>query len=188
MALASLTEGVSGGLSALNTSVYQRMQGQSTEQAAEFNSRMMELQAKDAIRRGDAKADQIASRSAQIRGAQKASYAAQGVAVDTGSPVDVASDTAYQAEQDMSQAKVDAWRESWGYKTQAEDTRNQGKLARLSGDASADATALTGGLRFASGALRSYGDWKGGQLTPKIGPQRSQEQSDAAFRSRKVVR
>lgn len=134
----------------------QRQQGKWMEETSDFNARMLELQAEDVTRRGDAEAALAASRGRQVVGAQKATYAASGVDVASGSALDVANDSEFQAQLDVQKIKQNAWRAAWGLTSEAELTRQQGRMGRLAGNAEADATMLTGGLKFAGASLRAY--------------------------------
>lgn len=160
--------GVGGdALAASTTAGAQAAQGKSAQEAAEFNARMLEARATDAIERGEFQAARVRVASKGAVSGQRASYAAQGVQVDTGSAADVSADTIDQAEQDIHQTKINAWRESWGLKTQAEGERQQGAYARMAGEQGAANTMLVGGLRVLGGGVRAYGDWAGGRKPTK---------------------
>lgn len=167
MALSALVGGGAEFAGAAGQSAALRQQGKWAEETADFNARMMELQATDATRRGEAEAALAASRGRQVVGAQKAAYAASGVDVASGSALDVANDSEFQAQLDVQKIRQNAWRSAWGLTSEAELTRQQGRMARLAGNAEAEATMLTGGLKFASGALRAYDAYEKGAPTDK---------------------
>ena len=162
--MASSILGMGGdALSAYTTAGAQSAQGKSAQEAADFNARMLEMRAQDAIDRGDYQAGRVRTAAKGAVSGQRASYAAQGIQIDSGSAAAMAGDTMDQAEQDIKQTKINAWRESWGLKAEAEGQRQQGAYARMAGDQAAANTMLVGGIKVLSGGIRAYGDWAGGR-------------------------
>ncbi len=101
----------------------------------DFNAAALEMQATDAVSRGRDQEDRFRTQIKGLIGSQRASFAAQGVDVGSGSAVDVQEDTARQGELDALTIRTNAAREAWGYTVesegetlQAEDTRKLGKL------------------------------------------------------------
>lgn len=130
-----------------------RQQGEYQARIYEFNAKLQDIFSADAIRRGDADAAAVMREARQVRGAQRASFAAQGVEVDAGSAYDVQAETDYHAKLDALEVKNNAWREAWGYKVQKLDLEMRADLARKGGQAAADASWLSGGLKaFGYGA------------------------------------
>lgn len=162
MAIASLTSAGSEGIGAFQQAGLYAQQGKWARESSEFSARMAELQAKDSERRGALAAQAIRSQGRRVVGAQRAALAAQGVDVSTGSAVDVQADTAYQAEADAQQTISNAWRESWGIRTQAQEGLFAGRMAEVGYQSKAAATALTGGLRLAGGIRDATMDYAAG--------------------------
>lgn len=105
----------------------------------EFNAKIAELQAGDAIQRG---VDEQSKHRAQVRGlvgTQRAGYAAQNIDVGVGSAVDVQADAAFLGELDAQQIMANAEREAWGYDVQATDARAQGLYALQNGNSAGNA-------------------------------------------------
>lgn len=130
----------------------------------EFNARVADLQAEDALLRGAEQEQQFRTQVRQLIGRQRAGYAAQGVDVGVGSPVDVAGDTAYLGELDALTARNNAMREAWGYRVEAEDRRKAADVARKGGQAALTAarwgtasTILGAGLQGTSLLAQKYG-------------------------------
>lgn len=106
-------------------------QGNFQKQQFEFNSKMAELQAEDAIKRGYVNSAEYKKNGKALVGAQRASYAAQGVDIGTGSARDVQRETRKQVELDVMTIKNNAWQEAWGYKLQSLDLTGRGQFASL---------------------------------------------------------
>lgn len=145
-ALSSVAMGASSFISANNQAGAAEMSGAFTKQQSEFNAQMADLQAADAIRRGDKDATTLKKGAKQLIGSQRAGLAAQGIDVNSGSAADVQADTAGSAEVDALTIKNNAWREAFGYKVQALDARTKGNFAELAGRNEAKNTLLTGGI------------------------------------------
>jgi hypothetical protein len=122
----------------------QRAAGEANAQILEADARTAESAAGDSIARGQAGATRLLVDSSRFIGKQKASYAAAGVDTQSGSPLDVLSDSAGLSELDAKLIETNAAREAWGYKTQAGDFRRRAALSRQGGDAAAEATVLGG--------------------------------------------
>lgn len=166
MAITALTGATAEGAGALNAASAQRAQGKWAQESYDFEARMAELQATDAERRGLLAAQKARSEGRQVQGAQRAALAAQGVDVASGSALDVQTDTAYQAELDAQTIQSNAWREAYGLRTQANEGRFAGAMAAIEGESKAGASMLTGGLRFASGAMDAADAFRSG-MKPK---------------------
>jgi hypothetical protein len=99
----------------------------------DYNASVADLQALDAAERGAIEASRYRQQVRGIIGAQRASYAGQGVDVSSGTPAAVQADTAAIGEMDALQLESNAKREAWGYQVQAYDSRMRGLYARLEG-------------------------------------------------------
>lgn len=121
------------------------------------DAQFADQQAADALDRGNTAALRAGGRSAQLAGAQRAGYAAQGLNVNTGSAADVQADSRALGALDALTIQNNARREAWGYQVQGADYRARGQLARMAGsnEAAADnakgiSSLLTGGSQLAS--------------------------------------
>jgi hypothetical protein len=110
----------------------------------QFNARMLEAMGRDAIRRGFEEEERFALGVRQLKGSQRAGYAAQGIDVDEGSPLDVYADTEYTASQDLMTIRVNAAREAWGFQVDAEDARMQERALRKLSTLEAENTRRVG--------------------------------------------
>ncbi len=124
-----------------------RKKGEYEKQIYDINSNMADIQAGDAIRRGDAEAGEVRNNAKRIAGAAKSSYAGQGVDVNSGSAGDTQAEILLSSEKDVATVKSNAWREAFGYKAQALNSRMQGNLAAMGAKNQANNTILSAGLK-----------------------------------------
>jgi len=113
----------------------------------DINASQAELQADDAIRRGDKDAQKATLQGRQTIGAQRAALAAQGIEVDSGTALELQADTRVAAAQDAMTIRNNAWREAWGFKAEALNASLQGRMSTIAGNARANATMTTGGIQ-----------------------------------------
>jgi hypothetical protein len=161
-----LSSGISGMAGASAQARAIETQGAYQKTMFELNTKFAQLQADDAIRRGDA---EVAAHKGQVKkliGSQRAAMAAQGIEIDSGSAMDVQSDTAMLGELDAMKIKTNAYREAYGYKVEAMNNTMQGELAASAAKNAARNTRVTGGLQAVNGvmnAIGSYSKYAGGK-------------------------
>lgn len=140
------------------TAYGQYQQGQAQKESEKFNAQVSrnnaiiaERNAKAAKERGDAEADAKRRQIASVKGQQRAAFAASGVAIDEGTPLDILADTAELGELDVLNIKNNAEREAYNYRVQAGDFTAQAGLhdasarnASTAGLINAGTTVLTG--------------------------------------------
>lgn len=144
----------------------QRAQGDVTKTLFDENSKFADLQADDAIRRGNTAAMEAKRRTDDMVGTQRAGFAGQGVDVNSGSAAEVQGDTRAMGALDMVTLKNNAYREAMGYRVSALDYNFRGNMAKMAGDNEASQTMLTGGLRaLQSGLEAGYYGFGGGKKT-----------------------
>lgn len=137
-----------------------KRQGAYQRSMYELNARFAEINAEDAIRRGDRAARDLKTQSRGLIGSQRVGFAAQGVSVDTGTAVAVQEDTDRLSTIDAMTIKNNAWREAWGYRVEAATGRAQGQMAQTAAGNAARSTLLTAGLQGITGFV-SAGGFKG---------------------------
>ncbi len=178
--LASATQGVIGLFASKSQARTLRAQAQALRQRGQFlkqqrffeasrldfNSRLSELRAKDAITRGNKSANAFLRKAKMFRGAQRASLAAQGIEVDTGSASQVQQETEVLSKKDAEQIRNNAWREAYGHRVQAFDFRGQATLRRgqgrfeaITGQISGANTDVAAGNTLLTGAISSGGQF-----------------------------
>jgi hypothetical protein len=110
----------------------------------DFNAAALEGQATDAIARGKQTEGLFRKQLRGVIGSQRASFAAQGVEVSSGSAEQVQEDTAYQGELDALQIRTNAAREAWGFQVEATGERLQATNTRKLGTLQAANTRAVG--------------------------------------------
>lgn len=130
--------------------------GKYAKEVGEYNAAVANLQANDALARGEEAERRHRMQVRQLVGAQRASFAAQGVDVNDpdSSALDVQADAAALGELDALTIRQNAAREAWGYRAQAQDARIRGQIGYAEGTNKAVGTILgtAGNL-----ALMKYG-------------------------------
>lgn len=132
------------------TAYGQIQQGEAAQKAAEYNAEVANMQAKDAINRGNIEAEKQRLKAQQVAGAQRAAMGASGAQVDSGSFADILLDTATTGEKDAQTIRTNAMRQAWGLESQAEIDLYQGKQAKQAAYMQAGGTLLTGTATAAS--------------------------------------
>lgn len=119
-------------------------EGKAENEAAKFNANMEEQKAKDAKERGLADEATHARKVAQLKGAQRAQWAADGVDLSSGTPSEIFEQTAEWGERDRQTIEHNTEREIWTHRQQANLYRAQGKNAKRAGTIGAFSSILTG--------------------------------------------
>ncbi|KAA5926352.1 hypothetical protein F1536_12430 [Achromobacter xylosoxidans] len=121
------------------------------------NAQIAEWQAQDAIRQGQEQEQQSRLRYAGTKGAQRAALAANGVALDEGSAVDILSSTDYANEMDAQTIQANAARSAWGYRTQGANYSDN--AASLRAGAGAVSPGSAAGMSLLGSAGQVAGSW-----------------------------
>lgn len=101
---------------------------------ADINSKQAELAAQQELFRGNAAVAQSTARAGQIKSAQRASMAANGIDLGEGSAVDVLTSTDLMKENDTNTITANAVRAAWGMRAQATNYKNEATAKRASAD------------------------------------------------------
>lgn len=125
-------------------------QGKYLDKVAKVNAGISEQAAQDAVARGGIEADEQRKTTQQIIGAQRTGFAAGGIDVNSGSAGQIQNDVAAMGELDALTIINNAAREAYGYRVQAMDQRQQGKLAKYSGKMDAIGSILGGAEKAAA--------------------------------------
>ena len=99
---------------------------------AQQNADYEESRAADALARGRTEAAGIQRRVAALEGGQREGFAAGGVLVDTGSPLDTLADTNYLGKMDVHTALSNSGREAAGYYQNAATLKNDSAMSLAS--------------------------------------------------------
>lgn len=148
-----------GGLIAAQTAnsvISDRKNAKAARKLGEANAGVAEQQAADALARGDEAVAAVGSHARGLKGAQRASFAAQGIEVDSGSAADVIANDEALSELDKLTLKRNAQREAHGYKLQANAYRKGGQLQAANYNAQIRGTLLSGAGQLL-GAYQAFG-------------------------------
>jgi hypothetical protein len=142
------------GMAASTYGAYQK--SKATRSAYEYqaavnqnNATLAEWQAQDALQRGARSEQTQRLKTAQLRGTQRARLAANGVALDEGSPLALLQDTDYMGELDANTIRDNAGKEAWGARIQGGNYSRDASMLSDRADAespwgAAGSTLLTG--------------------------------------------
>lgn len=154
MQVLSTVGSVSGQLTNANAI---QAQGRYQSSILNQNATLTDQQAADAIVRGDLQAGQAGAATRQAIGQGRAGFAAQGIDVGTGSPLDVTNNAETLSALDIATIKNNAAREAWGYKVQGQNFKTQAGITSLAATNAADG-ARTGAFNtLLTGASNTYG-------------------------------
>ena len=157
------------GLSAVSTIVGvkgQMDQGKAANNQAQYNAGISrknavaaEYAAKDAILRGQR--DELTTRLEykQIKGKQRAAFAANGVVVDEGSALDVVLDTVAIGEFDALTVRSNAAKEAFNYREQGEEFSSQAWMQTVAGKDAKRAGYMGAAGSFLGGAASVADKW-----------------------------
>lgn len=121
------------------------------------NQRLAEIQAEDAIQRGEKAVEDHTRKVAALKGAQTASMAARGLDLSEGTPLSILTDTDLFGEMDKNTIKANAGREAWGYRAQAANAGSNASLLRM--QAENQSPLLTGAGTLLAGAGQVADKW-----------------------------
>lgn len=158
----AITSAISGFGSAYAQSNAYKAKAYVDRSIALVNQQLAEYQAKDALARGDEAAAQAGKKISQVKGAQKAALAGQGIDINFGSAADIQADTELLGALDLLHIKNNAAREAFGYKMSAISAGAQGQFSSMANMNAANNTLLTGLGDIAGGGLKSYYMYKYG--------------------------
>lgn len=132
------------------------LRGRFQNDVAERNAQLAEMQREDALNRGSLEEDRARGETAQAIASGRASAAAQGIDVNSGSAVAVRASQQLVGDIDATTIRNNAAREAWGYDVEAANQRMQGKLALLAGENEAAQDRLGSYSTLLSGAVGVY--------------------------------
>ena len=161
-AVSTATQVIGAGISAYGK--YREMQAAKARSKYEAgvskrNAGVAEMQAQDALKRGQAAEELQRKKTALIIGQQRAGFAGQGTEVGYGSPLDILGDTASAGELDALTIRTNAEREAWGYRNQQRQFLADEAISKSSAKSSAMDGVLGIGESMISGASQFSDKW-----------------------------
>ena len=122
----------------------------------DHNARLLEEEAEGVIAEGQKEEKRYRRYVEQFKGSQRASMGASGAVLDVGSTFDVIKDTATLGEEDAMTIRSNAMKQRKQILDQAENQKQQAKLIRMGGQATAPSTALNVGTTLLTGANQMF--------------------------------
>lgn len=138
VAQASLISQIGGGITSAIGGYYSAAAQKS---ALGFNAKLAELSAQGELEKGQHEAMRLTMKAGQIKSAQRASMAANGIDLGEGSAAEVQASTDIMKEIDKNTIEANAIRSAWGYRTDAAMSR--AKASTISPFGAAAGTLLT---------------------------------------------
>lgn len=159
LAAAPLISAFSGAISAGGNASAQRSVLQYQQGVAQGNALLAEQRATDALTQGAQAVGDLQQRVGQVKGAQRASFAANGVDLKVGSPVQIAASTDWARDVDIATIRNNAARSAWGYRVQGANAGAQaGAYGAAAGAVSPIASSASSLLGSASGVASKWYD------------------------------
>lgn len=122
---------------------YSSAKGQ--QQASQYNAKVGEARAQDALSRGEYEAVKHQSNTAKLKSAQVATMGANGLDVGFGSALDILVGTDIQSDADAAMIRYNAEREAWGHRAGVEmDKFSAGSINPMMSGASSFLTGAGG--------------------------------------------
>lgn len=155
MAKASLVSSAGGAASSAIGAYYSAAADKSRlrfqAKMSEMNAAQIEKSAQQTLRAGQAEEQAVRMRTGQLKSTQRAAMAANGIALNEGSAVQVLTSTDYMGEVDANTVAANAVRAAWGYRVEGTNASNEALMAR------ATASAIKPGLSAATSLIGSAG-------------------------------
>lgn len=159
--LASVSMGLAG--AGMVTSAYGAYnQSKANKAAYEYqagvnanNAKIAEWQAQDALQRGARAEQQQRLKTAQLKGSQRASLAARGIALDEGSALNILDDTDYMGEVDALTIRDNTAKEAWANRNQAAGYASDASMLQSRADAESPGYAAFISLLGGAGSVAS---------------------------------
>lgn len=149
---ATLASGAIGAYGAIQSGQAQKKQARYQSAVERNNATIAGWQAEDATQRGQIEEQRQRLATARLRGAQRAGMAANGIEIDSGSPLDVLMDTASLGELDALTIRSNAEREAYGFRSQQGNLMAQSGLTTMAGRNAATAGYIGAGSTLLSTA------------------------------------
>lgn len=134
----------------------QKKSGEYQAEVAEQNAELDEYRADQTARIGAIEEEKHRAKVRQMKGAQRANFAARGIDLGSGIVEDMLSETDVMGETDALTIRFNAQNEAWGYRTSAMNERNSGRWAKAAGKNAATGTYLSTAASMASSGYGAY--------------------------------
>lgn len=171
-AMASLTMQVSGAASSAVGAYYSAKSTKASlnlqADLADINARMSESAAQSTLLTGQRQEQQSRIATANLKGTQRASMAANGIDLGEGTAAQVLTSTDVLGEVDAATIQANALHAAWGYRAQGVNQTNQAAMSRAAADAVSPNTGAFTSLLGSAGSVAAswYSMSKAGLTQP----------------------
>lgn len=153
--ISSLMQGFSSLGNAYTQAQAARIQGKYQAQQYDFNAKMSNIQAQDALFQGGVQAENAKKEINQVVGTERADYAASGVDVNSGSALTTQNNTQAVGAMDVLNIRNNAWRTALGYRMNAVSAGTSAGMSLTAASNQSNQTLLTGGLQAIAGSFQA---------------------------------
>ena len=173
---AAIASGVMSAANSYSSTKLSNIQSRYSAKTNELNAKLSERQAENALRRGEKEQQQIMTKGAKVKGAQKVAYGANGIDLSSRSAQNVMNETDYFTQADQLQAAANAIGEAWNYRLQSaqyqgqalidrSNVKNAWKPALMAGLQAGLSTYMMAGGKFGSGTQTEWSQSAGGYVS-----------------------
>lgn len=121
-------------------------QAQFSKEMANYNAGLAEMNAQDALRRGNEDAMKVGRQGRQLGGTQRAVMAARGIDIGEGTAADILDQTDFFSISDQNTVRNNAAREAWNY-------RSRGAVDKTQADSISPFMSAAGSLLGSAGSV-----------------------------------
>lgn len=125
-----------------------------------FQAGLADRRAGEAIRQGDFAASRALREGRQLQGAQRATAAAQNVAVGSGNAAQLQYEAARDAAEDAAMIRNNALLEAWGHQVEASGMRSQAKMGKIAAKNRSAQTMMAAGAQFGRDLTAGYDSYR----------------------------
>jgi hypothetical protein len=144
-------------IGAISSAFSSRLALKGAQQIAEINAGVAERAAQQELSRGQDLVAQATERAGQVKGAQRAAMAANGIDLGVGSAAEILTSTDLAKERDMQTIEANAVRAAWGHRMNATSLTNQARADAAGADSVSPLLAGTSSLLSSAGQIA--GSW-----------------------------
>lgn len=161
--------------SAVSESESLRAQGSYQRTIGNLNASIANRQAEESIEVGRSAAAESHRKTSKTVGSQRAALAASGLDINDGSAADLVESTKEIGAVEEMNIRTNAWRQAWGYRTEAINAAAEGDMKNIAARGAANQTLIAGGMHAAGHAIKGYNlinDKKPGRIDTSRGSSR----------------
>lgn len=122
---------------------------------AEINARLSETSAQQELLKGERQVGALTLRAGQVKGAQRAAMAANGIDLGVGNAAEVLASTEILKEVDKNTITANAVRDAWGFRLQGTNYQNEALMKRSAASTVSPMASVASSLLGSAGSVAS---------------------------------